>query len=204
MEAATARLVLDLGSGRMELEGTEEFVVSQFVRAADLLAADPFRARSVSPTAGEAQGPSGEGLAPRQVAAARSFDSSSPAVDDRPQNPGAETGRLDEGASEVSEVPRELPESFDVWLERLRGGRPKAKDVERVLWAGYHIQLRSMDGSFTASQVTALLKQHGISVKYPSQAVHQNWRTGKVTRVGRGRFRLTPEGIARITKRLAA
>jgi len=173
VETERTRLVLEVKSGKMELEGSEEFVVRQFDRLASFL------------TASEDEGGA-------LVLA--------PPVDPPPVQ-GVPAPARDIPAATM---PPELPQSFGVWLERLRGERPRARDVERVLWAGYHIQLRSKDGAFTASQVTALLRQHGIQVKYPSQAVHQNRRTGKVTRIGRGRFRLTPDGIAKITRHLAA
>jgi len=190
MEVGRARLVLDIRSGKMELEGSEEFVVGQFGRLAPLLAGAAAEGEAAAPgiDAGAAAGEAGR--------------LSLAAVVSEPP-----AGQWDRGGASTRDTPGTippLPDSFDAWLERLPHGKSGAKDVERVIWAGYHIQLRSRDNAFTAPQVVRLLQQYGITVKYPSQAIHQNCRTGRVMRVARGHFRLTAEAIRKLLGRFAA
>jgi hypothetical protein len=196
MDAGRARLVLDIRSGKMELEGSEEFVVGQFDRLAPMLAGSlgEFDAAGASaprePARGAGEAGAAGGASPAAVVL---------------EPPAGPLHREDpKSGAHGTDANTLLPDSFEAWLERLRLERPGAKDVERVMWAGYHIQLRSRDDAFTAPQVVQLLLRHGITVKYPSQAIHQNYRTGKIVRVTRGRFRLTPETINKLLGKFAA
>lgn len=85
-----------------------------------------------------------------------------------------------------------LPESFGEYVHRL----PKsAKDVDKVLIAGYFAQTQSTDGSFGTKDATALLLEQGIKVSNSSLAVTRNVDSKRIIKLAKGKFKLSRDGV---------
>ena len=74
-----------------------------------------------------------------------------------------------------------------------------ASDVDRMLVAGYIVQSRSNDKSFSTGEANALLTEQGVSVGNPSQLVRQNLVAKRVFK-HLGRYRISQTGVAHLNQ----
>jgi len=73
-------------------------------------------------------------------------------------------------------------------------------DVDRILIAGHYIESQSTDNLFTTEPANKLLVDQGIKLSNPSDCVSKNKRAKKVITISKGKFRVSPKGIAHINK----
>ncbi len=86
----------------------------------------------------------------------------------------------------------EIPETFGEYLHLF----PKnITNVDRVLIAGYFLQSKFEDKSFTTTKANELLLEQGIKIANPADCVSKNKNTKRVFVVKKGEFRVSSDGI---------
>lgn len=103
----------------------------------------------------------------------------------------AQANGSDKPGRPVSAAAARAPEHLGEWLEHL----PRSStDVDRMLLAGYYVQIRSSDQCFGTGEANALLTDQGIKVGNPSQCVKQNLVAKRVFKHHR-RYRVSQTGL---------
>ena len=86
------------------------------------------------------------------------------------------------------------PEALGTFGEFLLRLPASATDVDKMLAAGYYVQLGSADDAFTTAEANRRLTEQGIKLGNPSQCVRQSLTARRVFAVQRGRFRVSQQG----------
>lgn len=94
---------------------------------------------------------------------------------------------------EVSSAMKDrLPETFG---EYFHGFRKSISDIDKILIAGYFVQSKSPDSSFTTASANKLLLEQGVKLPNASQSVTRNKSSKKIFTVQGGKFRVSDQGI---------
>ncbi len=100
-----------------------------------------------------------------------------------------------EAASSVSKV----PDSFGEFYNKI----PKAaKDVDKILAAGYFVQLTSGSNSFSTREASTLLVEQGVKLSNPSAFMKSNFATKKVFK-HQGNYRVSESGAEYVKQMLS-
>jgi len=86
---------------------------------------------------------------------------------------------------------------FGEFLHHLPAG---ATEVDRMLAAGYWVQLHTPDRTFATADASRRLAEHGIRIGNPSQCVRQNIQARRCFVVGRGRYRVSRQGVEHLRR----
>jgi hypothetical protein len=98
-------------------------------------------------------------------------------------------------ATEKNEIPELFGEYFHLFPKDIT-------DVERILIAGYFIQLKSEDKSFKTKEANELLLEQGIKVSNPADCVAKNKKVKRVYNLKTGIFKVSQTGIEHINNLL--
>lgn len=108
----------------------------------------------------------------------------------------------DAGAPATSPTPASarpagaLP-GFGEFVHRLPAN---ATEVDRMLAAGYWVQAHTPDRTFATAEASRRLAEHGVRIGNPSQCVRQNIQARRCFAVGRGRYRVSRQGIEHLRR----
>lgn len=80
---------------------------------------------------------------------------------------------------------------FGEYIQRLPSS---ATEVDKMLAAGFWVQLQSPDDAFATAEANRRLTEHGIKLGNPSQCVKQSQLARRVFMVQRGRYRVSQIG----------
>ena len=69
-------------------------------------------------------------------------------------------------------------------------------DVDKMLAAGFYVQLQSPDDAFGTADANKRLTEQGIKLGNPSQCVKQSLMAKRVFLVSKGRYRVSQQGRA--------
>jgi hypothetical protein len=94
--------------------------------------------------------------------------------------------------AESATMESEIPEDFGAFLLSFPKG---VSDVDKVLIAGYHVQVQSDQDVFTTRKANDLLKAQGVKVANASQAVKHQKKAKRVFTVKSGQYRVSQDGI---------
>lgn len=83
--------------------------------------------------------------------------------------------------------------SFGEFLLRLPSS---ATDVDKMLAAGFYVQMTSVDDAFGTSDANRRLLEQGIKLGNPSQCVKQSLLAKRLFMVSKGRYRVSQPGRA--------
>ena len=89
--------------------------------------------------------------------------------------------------------------SFGEFLLRLPSS---ATDVDKMLAAGYFVQVGSADDAFTTADANRRLTEQGIKLGNPSQCVKQSLLAKRVFMLNKGRYRVSQQGRAHLRQLL--
>jgi hypothetical protein len=89
--------------------------------------------------------------------------------------------------------------SFGEFLLRLPSS---ATDVDKMLAAGYFVQVGSADDAFTTADANRHLTEQGIKLGNPSQCVKQSLLAKRVFLLSKGRYRISQQGRAHLRQLL--
>jgi hypothetical protein len=89
--------------------------------------------------------------------------------------------------------------SFGEFLLRLPSS---ATDVDKMLAAGYFVQVGSADDAFTTADANRRLTEQGIKLGNPSQCVKQSLLAKRVFLLSKGRYRVSQQGRAHLRQLL--
>jgi len=89
--------------------------------------------------------------------------------------------------------------SFGEFLLRLPSS---ATDVDKMLAAGYFVQVGSADDAFTTADANRRLTEQGIKLGNPSQCVKQSLLAKRVFLLSKGRYRISQQGRAHLRQLL--
>ena len=81
--------------------------------------------------------------------------------------------------------------TFGEFLLRLPSS---ATDVDKMLAAGYFVQLGSADDAFTTADANRRLTEQGVKLGNPSQCVKQSLLAKRVFLLSKGRYRVSQQG----------
>jgi hypothetical protein len=81
--------------------------------------------------------------------------------------------------------------TFGEYLLRLPSS---ATDVDKMLAAGYFVQLGSADDAFTTADANRRLTEQGVKLGNPSQCVKQSLLAKRVFLLSKGRYRVSQQG----------
>jgi hypothetical protein len=101
--------------------------------------------------------------------------------------------RLNVDAPEAREdVEASLPAVFGEYLHEFP---VSITDVDRALISGHFTQAHDAENAFTTRQVAENLREQGVRLSNPSEAVRRNLLARRVFKVAEGRFRVSQIGI---------
>lgn len=110
-------------------------------------------------------------------------------------NPGviipAQKELIDQTHLATTPIENGFPETFGEYLLTFKNS---ISDVNRILIAGYFIQKRNADNSFTTNEASQLLIEQGIKVANPSASVTKNKDKQYVIKIGKA-FRVSQKGM---------
>lgn len=113
---------------------------------------------------------------------------------DQHANNGEQTTEKEDGQkdSQKNGITRDdVPSSFGEYFHKL----PKsAKDVDKMLLAGYYIQQTNESNTFSTNDASRLLIEQGVKLSNPSQSMKSNLSTKRVFK-HQGRFKVSQTGI---------
>ncbi len=89
--------------------------------------------------------------------------------------------------------------SFGEFLLRLPSS---ATDVDKMLAAGYFVQVSSADDAFATADANRRLTEQGIKLGNPSQCVKQSLLAKRVFMLNKGRYRVSQQGRAHLRQLL--
>ncbi len=89
-------------------------------------------------------------------------------------------------------------QSFGEWYNKLPN---TAKDVDKILLAGYFVQLESADGIFSTREASNLLVEQGVKLSNASAFMKSNMSTKKVFK-HKGGYRVSDTGVSYIKNNL--
>lgn len=89
--------------------------------------------------------------------------------------------------------------SFGEFLLRLPSS---ATDVDKMLAAGYFVQVGSADDAFATADANRRLTEQGIKLGNPSQCVKQSLLAKRVFMLNKGRYRVSQQGRAHLRQLL--
>ncbi len=75
-----------------------------------------------------------------------------------------------------------------------------ATEVDKMLAAGFWVQLHSPERSFATAEASRRLAEHGIRIGNPSQCVRQNIQAKRVFLVRKGRYRVAQAGVEHLRR----
>lgn len=75
-----------------------------------------------------------------------------------------------------------------------------ATEVDRMLAAGFWVQTHTPDRTFATAEASRRLAEHGVRIGNPSQCVRQNIQARRCFAVGRGRYRVSRQGIEHLRR----
>ena len=101
--------------------------------------------------------------------------------------------------SEAAPPSPEALGSFGEFLLRLPSS---ATDVDKMLAAGYFVQVGSADDAFTTADANRRLTEQGIKLGNPSQCVKQSLLAKRVFLLSKGRYRVSQQGRAHLRQLL--
>lgn len=88
-----------------------------------------------------------------------------------------------------------MPETFGEYLNQFK---KVLSQEEQMLIAGYFVQKKSTDNSYTTKEANDLLKEQGIKVGNAAQAVTVAKNAKRVFALQRGKFRVSQPGVDHI------
>src|SRR5262249_52043521 len=88
-----------------------------------------------------------------------------------------------------------LPETFGEFLHSVRD---EVSDTDRMLIAGFYIQEKSPDRSFSTGAANDLLKEQGIKLGNASECSRRNLVAKRLFAISKGNFRISKDGFQRI------
>lgn len=94
------------------------------------------------------------------------------------------------------------PEALGTFGEFLLRLPASATDVDKMLAAGYYVQLGSADDAFTTAEANRRLTEQGIKLGNPSQCVKQSLLAKRVFLLSKGRYRVSQQGRAHLRQLL--
>ncbi|MGE3291009.1 MAG: hypothetical protein AB7I59_11455 [Geminicoccaceae bacterium] len=94
------------------------------------------------------------------------------------------------------------PETLSTFGEFLLRLPSSATDVDKMLAAGYYVQLGSADDAFTTADANRRLTEQGIKLGNPSQCVKQSLLAKRVFLLNKGRYRVSQQGRAHLRQLL--
>jgi hypothetical protein len=89
--------------------------------------------------------------------------------------------------------------TFGEFLLRLPSS---ATDVDKMLAAGFYVQMGSADDAFATADANRRLTEQGIKLGNPSQCVKQSLLAKRVFLVSKGRYRVSQPGRAHLRQLL--
>jgi len=95
--------------------------------------------------------------------------------------------------SPVAEIDSSSLGSFGEFLLRLPSS---ATDVDKMLAAGFFVQMASVDDAFGTSDANRRLLEQGIKLGNPSQCVKQSLLAKRLFMLNKGRYRVSQPGRA--------
>lgn len=110
-------------------------------------------------------------------------------------------GNVEQAAGDTTEAPSNtgssssLPDSFGEYLNQFKKG---LNQDDQMLVAGYFVQCNSSDNAYSTKEANELLKEQGVKVGNPSQAVSVSKVSKKVFALQKGRFRVSRPGVDHI------
>jgi hypothetical protein len=94
------------------------------------------------------------------------------------------------------------PETLGTFGEFLLRLPSSATDVDKMLAAGYYVQLGGADDAFTTADANRRLTEQGIKLGNPSQCVKQSLLAKRVFLLSKGRYRVSQQGRAHLRQLL--
>ena len=98
---------------------------------------------------------------------------------------------LGSGGQLASATEAESLGSFGEFIHHLPAS---ATEVDRMLAAGFWVQIHSPDQAFSTADASRRLAEHGFRIGNPSQCVRQSLMAKRVFMVQRGRYRVSQHG----------
>ena len=89
--------------------------------------------------------------------------------------------------------------TFGEFLLRLPSS---ATDVDKMLAAGFYVQVGSADDAFATADANRRLTEQGIKLGNPSQCVKQSLLAKRVFMLNKGRYRVSQQGRAHLRQLL--
>ncbi|MEZ5834339.1 MAG: hypothetical protein R3D03_01210 [Geminicoccaceae bacterium] len=93
--------------------------------------------------------------------------------------------------AESPEQPRLELGPFGAFLHHLPNS---ATEVDKMLAAGFYLEQKSADGTFTTAEANKRLAEHGIKIGNASQCVRQSLMAKRVFTFARGRYKVSQDG----------
>ena len=107
-----------------------------------------------------------------------------------------DVGGLPVAVNEAEAPAAASPEALGSFGEFLLRLPSSATDVDKMLAAGYFVQVGSADDAFTTADANRRLTEQGIKLGNPSQCVKQSLLAKRVFMVSKGRYRVSQPGRA--------
>lgn len=217
MAKENSRVRINLQSGEVEIEGTEEFINEQARRlktlvrnlreAAEATAAQatPTPARRAAARPAPARRVAG---ARKPAAAAKTAAKPAARAAKAAAKPAARARRkaAPKAAAKAPATKAAAPAAADVrkFATLLKKLPEKASDVDRLLVAGYYVATTSGDRTFATRDANSLLAAAGAKILNAAQAAKANVTAKRLLKVDRGRFQLTDDGLEYAKKLVGA